>query len=105
MCQSRKPGLSIQSTILTQKATSAFRVCAPGSLDATKVKDSIVICVPGNTFGLYYPEEEVHAKGGIATIIIDDDLKAYAQVFKVPSVTTVSVGVGDQIQAYVNSTR
>jgi len=82
-----------------------FRVCSPTSLDAEKVKDSIVVCVPGNTFGLYYPEEEVHAKGGIASIIVDDDLKSYAQVFTQPSVTTVSVGVGKHILAYINSTR
>lgn len=80
-------------------------MCSPGSLDAEKVKGSIVVCIPGNTFGYYFPEVEVHDKGGIATIIIDEDLKSFAQVFHQPSVAVVSVGVGNHILAYINSTR
>lgn len=80
-------------------------MCGAGSLDAKKVQGSIVICVPGYMLGINFPEVEVHAKGGVATIIIDEDLKSYAQVFHQPAVTVVSQGVGNHILAYINSTR
>ncbi|KAG0579562.1 hypothetical protein KC19_4G107000 [Ceratodon purpureus] len=81
------------------------RLCGEDSLDAEKVKGSIVVCAPGDMFGIYYPEVEVHAKGGVATIIIDEDLKSFAQVFHQPAVTVVSQGVGNHILAYINKTR
>ena len=80
-------------------------MCGTDSLDAKKVRGSIIVYIPGDMFGISYPEVEVHAKGGVATIIIDEDLKSSAQVFHQPTVTVVSQGVGNHILAYINVTR
>jgi hypothetical protein len=87
------------------KCKICLRVCGADSLDAKKVRGSIVVCVPGDMVGISYPEVEVHAKGGVATIIIDEDLKSFAQVFHQPAVTVISQGVGNHILAYINVTR
>lgn len=76
---------------------NGFRMCGPDSLDAKKVKGNIVVCVPGDMLGINYPEVEVYDKGGVATIMVDDELKSYAQVFRHPAVTVVSQGVGSHI--------
>nr|XP_024390186.1 subtilisin-like protease SBT5.3 isoform X2 [Physcomitrium patens] len=92
--------------IPAQNITSTdARMCGPDSLDAKKVKGNIVVCVPGDMLGINYPEVEVYDKGGVATIMVDDELKSYAQVFRHPAVTVVSQGVGSHILSYINSTR
>ncbi|OIT30216.1 PREDICTED: CO(2)-response secreted protease-like [Nicotiana attenuata] len=83
------------------------RSCVPGSLDENKVKGKIVLCENLDDGG-YFPSDkldEVKSRGGVGFILIDDDERTVAPKFKSFSAGVVSKKDGNEILAYINSTR
>eukprot|EP01018_Ginkgo_biloba_P039206 Gb_02470 [translate_table: standard] len=79
--------------------------CAPDSLDSSKVKGKIVFCAyNSDSVSRKTRSTNVKAAGGIGMITADTEGKFIPSVYDVPA-TSVSLEIGNEILAYIRSTR
>ncbi|KAG6591258.1 CO(2)-response secreted protease, partial [Cucurbita argyrosperma subsp. sororia] len=83
------------------------RICSEGSMDEALVKGKIVICESSEEGGGSYWQgqaETVESLGGVGIVLIDDQTKLVAEKFTSP-ITAISSKDGDEVLAYVHSSR
>ncbi|KAK2664716.1 hypothetical protein Ddye_003290 [Dipteronia dyeriana] len=81
-------------------------VCAAGSLSSNDVQGKIVLCERGGGIGRIVKGQTVKDAGGVAMILMNDELNGYSTLADphVLPATHVSFAAGTSIKAYINST-
>ncbi|KAI9174506.1 hypothetical protein LWI28_018371 [Acer negundo] len=81
-------------------------LCAAGSLSSSDVQGKIVLCERGGGIGRIEKGQTVKDAGGVAMILMNDELNGYSTLADphVLPATHVSFAAGTSIKAYINST-
>ncbi|XP_006857969.2 subtilisin-like protease SBT1.7 [Amborella trichopoda] len=81
--------------------------CAEGALDPSQVSGKVVFCERGGGIGRVQKGENVLQAGGVAMILMNDELNAFSLIADthVLPASQVSFQDGDTMKAYINSTQ